>query len=340
MNSKNQLAKVFNIAFSCIFYYILILAIGKMNLQSPLGALLLLPFWYLLYRVIRQEKMHVSNVDRTWMVLQGASTLIMLVMAYQLRVAVSWDWGQLLRTAYHYTMTGEIDNPAYFMRYPNNQFWLVCLTALFRAVFWCTSSVDFTVYKGVSMLVGILFVQAAIFLIYKTAGLLWDERKAFLAGLAALAYIPFYLYAWFLYSDTAKHILYTKQLRTWTNSCIAGDDYVSRKPIYENSLCQKIFSQNGAWHWICLLCAWLAHITVLTGLVLSAVFSRKKAVSEQKMLAGRIAVFGLFLFLSIWECNSRYLFTMIPVMILAAADGIFTAADRISNVKCTQEERR
>lgn len=128
---------------------------------------------------------------------------------------------------------------------------------------------------------------------------------------------------------TIKHIFYTKQLRTWADSCIAGDNYVSRTPIREDSFSQQLFSINGKWHWICLLYTWIVHIMLLVGILLSAVLSFHRKVEEQKMLVGRIAVFGVFLFLSIWECNSRYLFTMIPTIILVAADGIFLLLDRI-----------
>lgn len=129
---------------------------------------------------------------------------------------------------------------------------------------------------------------------------------------------------------TIKHILYTKQLRTWADSCIAGDNYVSRTPIRENSFSQQLFSINGAWHWICLLYTWIVHIMLFVGILLSTVLSFQKKVEEQKMFVGRIAVFGLFLFLSIWECNPRYLFTVMPMIILVAADGIFLLLDRIT----------
>ncbi len=129
---------------------------------------------------------------------------------------------------------------------------------------------------------------------------------------------------------TIKHILYTKQLRTWADSCIAGDNYVSRTPIRENSFSQQLFSINGAWHWICLLYTWIVHIMLFVGILLSTVLSFQKKIEEQKMFVGRIAVFGLFLFLSIWECNPRYLFTVMPMIILVAADGIFLLLDRIT----------
>ena len=151
--------------------------------------------------IIKKENVCTFNVRKTWCILQAVSCIVMLIMAYQLRVAVSWDWGQLLRTAYNYIMIGEIDNPEYFMRYPFNQIWLVCLIALFKIVSKCTASLDFAVYKAVSMVVGICLIQITICFIYKTAKLIWDERKAFLVGIFSLLYVPFYLYSMFLYTD-------------------------------------------------------------------------------------------------------------------------------------------
>lgn len=38
---------------------------------------------------------------------------------------------------------------------------------------------------------------------------------------------------------------------------------------------------------------------------------------------GRLSLLGIFVFLSIWECNSRYLVCFISVLILTASEGIF-----------------
>ena len=51
------------------------------------------------------------------------------------------------------------------------------------------------------------------------------------------------------------------------------------------------------------------------------------------MLVLRIALFGIILFLSIWECNSRYLVAFIPVLIMTSADGIFMTREKIKNKK-------
>ena len=485
---KIRLLRIFNYIFFGVFYYILILAIGNMNLQSPIGGLLIIPYLFFLYRFVKKVEKHIFNIKRTWCVLQVVSCIVMVIMVFQLRVSITWDWGQLLNSAYNYTMTGKIDNPEYFMRYPNNQIWLVCLIGFFKIISICTLSTEFTIYKAASMIASICLMQLSIFFVYKTAKLIWSEKKAFGVGVAALLYVPFYLYAMFLYTDvpgiclvtlleycsmklyrkgnkkaeifyaaifgilgaavlhikiiafiifiaviisfifnntcsrvgmciiflcflvsylligtadnvlkfdekesakyelpfthwimmslgrtggynlddvnytasittydgkievniekikeriidygfmgTVKHVLYTKQCRTWTNRCIGGDDYVGREPILDSSFCHKIFSKNGDWHWICLIYTWLGHITIMIGMLFSALLSVKKEIADQNLLAGRIAVFGLFVFLSIWECNSRYLLTLTPIMILVAADGWYMVFDKILEVKC------
>lgn len=483
---KSILVKIFNLGFFSVFYYLLILAVGKMNMQSPLSALLIIPIAFWVYRAVKEGRLYVLKNTKYWYPMQVVSCIIMIFLAFRLEVDLTWDWGGLLNNAYNYTMTGEISSWEYFVRYPQQQFWIVCLITLFKIVSKCTSSENFYLYKAVSMVVSVIFVQIGIYYIYSTAKLLWDEAKALLVGIIALVYVPFYLYALFLYNDTPgaclaailmyyfiklnntkkwkdkllcsviigtvgaitlkikiitfivfvaiiitaflrnrikilialggvmaitfltsyklleipincifqyseseinryefpsthyimmmlnvtggyiqedvdytwsfetyeekknanilkikerlsdrkimgtiKHILYTKQLRTWANSCIAGDDYSSRKPIHENSLSQKIFSERGKWHWICLLYTWIGHIFLLLGMLLSAILSLKREIIEQKLLVGRIAVFGLWLFLTIWECNSRYLFTMIPVIMLVAAEGFFMLFDKM-----------
>lgn len=127
----------------------------------------------------------------------------MLIMLWGIDVRCSWDWGRLLTTAYYYTMTEEIDNPEYFMRYPNNQFWLICVIWIFKVIRRLTSSDSFRVYKAISMMIGVFLTQSTIYGIYASARLIWDEKKAFLVGLLALSYFPFYLYAMFLYTDVA-----------------------------------------------------------------------------------------------------------------------------------------
>lgn len=481
---KEKIIILFNIVFLGVFYYLSILAVGKMNLESPLSALIIVPVFYFVFHIYTRFKNRTINFQRLWYGMWFASVVLMLIVVFMTEVDLTWDWGRILISAHEYVVTGEVDYPEYFMRCPNNQYWLVFTINVFAVVRAIFPNADFEVYKIVSMLISCLFVQIMILFIYKTARLVWNEKRAFFAGILPIIYVPFYLYAQYMYTDTpgaciavlmiyfsfklfresekkkkilyavvigllgalafyvkiivfilyvaiiityffraniksflivasilvltfmgtfllldkgvdvklgfneseaksyefppvhwvmmalntsggfnqddvlytrsyetyeekkeadiikikervadlglagtVKHIFYTKQLRTWADSCIAGDNYISRSPIREASIGQNLFSYNGKYHWISNIYTWIIHLILLLGMFASAVYSRKKKVAEQEMLVGRIAIFGLFLFLSVWECNARYLFTLMPIIILVASEGIFEMLD-------------
>lgn len=201
VRTKDRLVQIFHVFFFGIFYYLLILAIGNMNLQSPLSAFVIIPLFLFLYYVVKIKGFPTVASKKAWYVLQSVSCIVMLIIAFGLEVDLTWDWGRLLITAYNYTMTGEIDYPEYFMRYPNNQFWLVCLIAFFKGIAKCTARETIGVFKTISMIIGVLLAQTGIYFIYRSAKLLWDETRAFWVGMAALLYMPFYLYAEYLYND-------------------------------------------------------------------------------------------------------------------------------------------
>ena len=69
-----------------------------MNLQSPLSALAIVPIVLLLYYAAKTGRFTVVNSVRTWYVLQMASSMVMLIIAFQLEVDTTWDWGRLIRT--------------------------------------------------------------------------------------------------------------------------------------------------------------------------------------------------------------------------------------------------
>lgn len=73
------------------------------------------------------------------------------------------------------------------------------------------------------------------------------------------------------------------------------------------------------------------HILILVFIILSAFLDIKsKEIYDQKDLFLRLSVFGIYLFLLIWESNPRYLLNFIPVFILCATKGIITIGDLLS----------
>lgn len=128
-----------------------------------------------------------------------------------------------------------------------------------------------------------------------------------------------------------KHTFVDKVTRTFANCTLAGDDYSCRKSVHPNGIISRIFTAKGDLHSICLTYSWSYYIIMLIGIIFSAIESLRKNNSKQNqwLLACRIAFFGIFAFMLIWECNSRYLYVFAPVMILLEADGLSSLTDFI-----------
>lgn len=73
------------------------------------------------------------------------------------------------------------------------------------------------------------------------------------------------------------------------------------------------------------------HLMILIAMALSLISGAFKGKSDS-MAYVTLAVFGLTLFLLIWETRSRYLFNFIPLMLIMAANGIDFAAERLRKV--------
>ncbi len=74
------------------------------------------------------------------------------------------------------------------------------------------------------------------------------------------------------------------------------------------------------------------HFMILVTMALSVLSGAFKG-DKNSMAYIRLAVFGLTLFLIIWETRSRYLFNFIPLMLIMAADGIDFVALKIKSAK-------
>ncbi len=130
---------------------------------------------------------------------------------------------------------------------------------------------------------------------------------------------------------TLNHLFYTKLSRTWGNSCLAGDDYCHRKPIHEDSLWERLFGVGEDLHWIVLPYTWFFHILMIFGMFFEGVYSLMDEANSRKYIILRYTMIGVGIFLTIWECNSRYLLPFLPIMILLSARGWETLLVKISD---------
>lgn len=481
------LKKIFNVTFLFLFFVISVIAVSTVIAECFYAGILVIPavIFGLSFAVKRSQKAPLQPRKHLWPILQLVSTGVMLYFAFILAVCFSWDWGDLIRTAYKITM-GE-GNPLieYYARYPNNRFWLTCLTGLFKLIKLFVGNPSIVLCKVITVLFSVSFVQLTIFLIYKTAQKLWNAEKAFWVGCAALLFLPFYLYSQFAYTDTSgmlliacltylyvhyrqssdskrkvyllaaaiggisgllyqikimgfivtiavivemvlsvnslkklktvllsfatlvvsficvvgatnalsnlvvpisdelydqyefpmshwvmmglgktggyrqvdvdytisfptydekvegtiaeinnrlsqrgfygtfHHIVIAKMARTWGNDHFAGADYIHRYPVYPDSWMHSVFDEDGELGWLRDLYTGPYHIAMISGILLAAFFALRRK-KEDSLLFARIALFGMILFMMIWECNSRYLLIFSPLLLLCGCDGWFS----------------
>ena len=487
--SLEKLGKISNCIFILFFYIIFVLVMGNMTATSEIALLLFAPFLLLLWRLGLRFHRRLDKINYKYasVFLWIVSAVLMLWIMFGVEVRPAWDWGQLLRSASRYVLKGKIDNLPYYARYICNQTWLLCLIVWFKGVKFIYPDAGFWSFKVASMFLSFFLVQASMRLIYKSARLIWSEKKAFLVYLFTALCAPLYLYAQFAYTDAPgifcaalliylylklmkaegrkrvlywgaigilaaltwklkmvifilvvailidaflkmknwkkfvveffvfllccgcmfgvttkaveskivisekqydkyqfplthnimmalsgvggyngadvaytssfptyeerqeatvaeikkrisekglkgmiKHVLGTKLLRTWSDPTMAGNYYVTIVPKKEDGFCAQFFRSTGSLHWIFLIYASLYHMTMLGAILASAflVFSRKN--KGQVLMFCRLAILGQAIFMSIWECNSRYLMAFIPVLVLAAAEGLFLLWNRIT----------
>lgn len=473
-----------------LFYLIAVIGITTVITDCFCAGVLVFPVMLLgaYLAVKRSKKMPLHPSKYLWPILQLISTGTMLYFAFALAVSFSWDWGDLIRHAYDITM--DKGNPLieYYARYPNNRFWLTCLTGLFQLIRVFEKEPSIAFCKGVTVVFSVGFIQLTIFFIYKTAQRLWGPGKALLVGCAALLFLPFYLYAQFAYTDTSgllliaalvylyvryresatskvktcllaaamgalfaliyqikimgfivaiaiiievvlsiqslkkvktlllsglalavsfvccvgaihalsnqvvpisdelydqyefpathwvmmglgtsggyrqvdvdytirfptydekihgtiaeikarilergfhgtfEHIVVTKMARTWGNDHFAGADYVHRYTVHTDTWMYDVFTLKGEKGYIRDFYTSIYHVIMLSGILLSAVFAWKRK-KVDNLLFARIALFGMILFMMIWECNSRYLLIFSPLLLLCACDGWFCSID-------------
>ena len=118
-------------------------------------------------------------------------------------------------------------------------------------------------------------------------------------------------------SGMIQHVFYTKLSRVWAQPALAANDYVSRNSLHEDGLLRNIFGLRGKYHAYYLAYQSVIHLLLLVFLFLVALLRVKKPF----YFLSTTTLLGMFLFLSIWECNSRYLYSLIPCFLINSLEG-------------------
>ena len=133
---KKAINNIFNVCFFIVSIMIFEVAFSQMILQSFVAGLMIIPVAALfLYICIKKtDLIEKINYKAAWWILRIISIAFMMKLAFSLEVNFTWDWGGLINSSYNYIKTAKVDKLYYYARYPNNQFWLLCMVSLFKLI--------------------------------------------------------------------------------------------------------------------------------------------------------------------------------------------------------------
>lgn len=202
---RGILAKMANILCLLLFCWIFIILGLRMTETTPvvyalLPATLLL-LWYLSKKhlVLKWE----YSYEVIWWALFAISAFFVYYLAYELRVAQTWDWGVLLQCSY-LRVDGDMETGVkYFARYPNNQLWFAFLVCFLRLIKVFAPNITLEAYQDVTVALSATMVIVAMLFMRATAKVLWGSKKSLIVAVIIITCMPLYLYATFAYTDTA-----------------------------------------------------------------------------------------------------------------------------------------
>ena len=127
---------------------------------------------------------------------------LMLLIAFSLEVDVynTWDYGQLIRSAYETVINGKLENTAYFARYPNNSFYMLILSSYFKCISAFAKDNIYN-YLNATIPINCILVALSILFTYLTAKIFLTEKAAFRCGMIMLGLSPLYVYSTIAYTD-------------------------------------------------------------------------------------------------------------------------------------------
>lgn len=111
---------------------------------------------------------------------------------------------------------------------------------------------------------------------------------------------------------------YIKAVATWSNGKYDMEFHLQRQP-KRNSWLQGLFFKDGIFYPLYDGYCTIYQCMLLVFIMISVIYGfRTKETGSAVMW--KLALFGLFLFLSIWETKSRYVMQFVPVMLLITID--------------------
>lgn len=119
---------------------------------------------------------------------------------------------------------------------------------------------------------------------------------------------------------------YIKGVSTWYNGKYDMDFYLQRNPVH-HSWMQSMFFKDGKYYFLYSAYCTLYQFFLLVMVGLSLLQGYKSCQLDSAVV-WKIAIFGLYLFLSFWETKPRYVMHFTPMLLLVAVDTVVKNKER------------
>lgn len=131
-----------------------------------------------------------------------------------------------------------------------------------------------------------------------------------------------------------KHIN-TKASLTWGEGTYFAPNKMQRDPFKDSNIKRYVIGDKNK---VFVYISQFSHVIILLGIFIGAISCFKKTTDFMQLI--NICIFGVFLFLIMWETRSRYLVCYLPVLILATFNGLNIMFDKLDNLRVKSIYRR
>lgn len=122
-------------------------------------------------------------------------------------------------------------------------------------------------------------------------------------------------------NEVIKHYITDKTVRTWSDGTMGTYDYTKRNVIQERSL-HKIVSSSGDYFSFYIFFSQMFQIYIYMSILLYGVLYIYNGYKNKDVNFMFVSIIGIMILLTIWECNSRYLYSFIPIFVICALSGM------------------
>ena len=119
---------------------------------------------------------------------------------------------------------------------------------------------------------------------------------------------------------------------TWGDGVYFAPEKLQRDPLKESWLHDWVLYYGKNYSYTYRYCN-AVQLLLLGGILLSLLRNFMEKGRTRKIQAMQLSVFGIFLFLLIWETRSRYLVNFVPVFILLGLDAMQAIRNRLLHRK-------